>query len=80
MKLSEEAKNKISNALKGNTHCVGRVLSTETKNKIGEHNRIPKSDFGRRFYEHYHITRSNNPELYDKEKQWFYRHNKCRWE
>lgn len=32
--LSEEHKQKISNANKGNTYCLGRTLSKETKQKI----------------------------------------------
>lgn len=65
----------------GNTHCVGRVLSNETKTLIGEHNKKPKSEFGRKFKEHFGITKCDNPVLYGKEKRWYYTHNKkCRWE
>jgi len=34
--LSEETRRKMSEALKGNTHCVGRILSEETRNKMRE--------------------------------------------
>ena len=37
--LSEERKNAISRANKGNKYCVGRVLSQETKDKISRANR-----------------------------------------
>ena len=36
---SEETKQKISAALKGNQNCLGRKLSQETKDKISESNR-----------------------------------------
>lgn len=37
--MSEETKQKISAALKGNQNCLGRKLSQETKDKIAESNR-----------------------------------------
>lgn len=39
--LSEERKAFISQTNKGNKYCLGRVLSQETKNKIGNANRNP---------------------------------------
>ena len=40
-----------------------------------------KSEFGRKFREHFGITRYENPKLYKKESNWYYCHNnKCRWE
>lgn len=39
------------------------------------------SEFGRKFKEHYGITRYQNLKLYEKEKSWYHTHNhKCRWE
>jgi hypothetical protein len=34
--FSEETRRKMSVALTGNTHCVGRVLSVETRRKMSE--------------------------------------------
>lgn len=42
--VSEETKLKISLANKGNKYCVGRVMSDETKQKIGEKARLRLSD------------------------------------
>ena len=41
MHISEERKQLISAINKGNKYCVGRVLSEETKKKIGDANRNP---------------------------------------
>ena len=39
------------------------------------------SEFGRKFREHFGITRYENIKLYNREQKWYYRHNnKCRWE
>ena len=39
------------------------------------------SEFGRKFKEHFGITKSENPKLYCKENSYFHRHNKkCSWE
>lgn len=58
-----------------------------------EHNRVhkkgripcnkgePTSEFGKKFKEHYGITRSDNYKFYNTELCWYIRHNhKCRWE
>lgn len=42
--ISEKRKEIISKANKGNKYCVGRVLSQETKNKIGNANRNPSQE------------------------------------
>lgn len=43
--------------------------------------RVPKSEFGRKFYEHYGITMYEDSKLYDKESHWYRKHNNtCRWE
>ena len=39
------------------------------------------SEFGRKFKEHFGITRSENIKLYDRELKWYTNHNNmCRWE
>ena len=40
----------------------------------------PISEFGIKFKEHYKIPQIADKKLYDKEKHWFKRHGKCRWE
>ena len=39
-----------------------------------------KSEFGRKYFEHYGYTKYENRKQYDREKQWFYRYGKCTWE
>ena len=42
---------------------------------------VIKSEFGRKFKEHYGFTRTENIRLYLTEHQWYRTHNrKCRWE
>ena len=39
------------------------------------------SEFGNKFKEHFGTTRLDNQKLYEREKRWYYNHNKvCRWE
>ena len=41
----------------------------------------PRSEFNRKFREHYNMVMADDPKLYDKERNWYKRHNKkCRWE
>ena len=71
----------------------GRVCSPETIEKLrislkGKNKGKPSwvkgkqvSEFGKKFYEHYKLTYSENPKLYKTEHQWYRCHNKiCRWE
>lgn len=40
-----------------------------------------KSEFGRKFFEHFGITKFSNPLLYSRERSYWVCHNKkCRWE
>lgn len=40
-----------------------------------------RSIFGKKFFEHYGFSRSNNVSLYTEEYWWYQKHNKkCRWE
>ena len=89
-KLSEETRKRISES------CKGIHPSEETRKKMSkahkgkkkpplskeqrEHLKIPKSEFGKKFFEHYGFTKSANQKLYNKEKEWYYRNKKCRWE
>ena len=48
--------------------------NTNTKGK-------PHSKFGKKFKEHYGITKYQNRKLYYKEAVWYHTHNHmCRWE
>ena len=40
----------------------------------------PRSEFGKKFFEHYKLHYSDNVDLYTKEKGHFYKHKKCSWE
>ena len=39
-----------------------------------------RCEFGRKFKEHYGITKHQNIKLYRKEYNWFHYHEKCSWE
>lgn len=71
---------KISNKLKGHN------VSQETKDKITKRfeelhlNWINKSEFNRKFYEHYGITDKEDKKLCNKERCYYHYHKKCRWE
>lgn len=50
-------------------------------NKGNTNGKGVRSIFGRKFKEHYGITRSDDCKLYNHEYDWYRRHNnKCRWE
>lgn len=72
---ANERNNKISNSLKGKKHSDERRRNI-SKGLEGR----PKSEFGRKFIEHYGITKFQDNKLYNKEFGWYRRHNKCRWE
>lgn len=81
-------------SLKHNSEAQkGKVCSQETKEKLrkllkgknkGKTSWIKGkqiSEFGKKFYEHYKLTYSENPKLYKTEHHWYCTHNKtCRWE
>ena len=80
----------ISKALKGKpawnkgkpSWNKGKHLSEETKRKMSESLKgKARSEFGRKFKEHFGITNCENPKLYNTERMWYSNHNKtCRWE
>lgn len=39
-----------------------------------------RSEFGKKFKEHYGLTTYENPKLYRREMMWYRRHKKCSWE
>lgn len=76
--------NKTDNRLKM-LKCVTHKENMNNKNTLQKNhdNHIGKtySDFGKKFKEHFGITRLDNLTLYNTEKSWYYNHNnKCRWE
>ena len=64
IKLSEEARRKMSEAKKGNTNNKGKTSSI----------------FGKAFKEHYGMTNSDDRKLYSKEYMFYKRHSKFSWE
>lgn len=60
----------------------GHVVTEDTKKKISKTKKgIVKSEFGKKFKEHFGITFYESPELYTREHCWYRKHNhKCRWE
>jgi hypothetical protein len=42
---------------------------------------MKRTDFSRKFLEHYGYSRKDNPSFFDKERYYYNTHNKiCRWE
>jgi hypothetical protein len=71
IKFSEERRKNISEAHKG------IKMSEETKKKKS----VPKSEFGKKYFEHYGYNKRENKNQYDKERRWYnYHNNKCSWE
>ena len=61
----------------GNKYTVGCKLSEETRNNIS--NSSIRTEFGRKFKEHYGLTKRDNPKLYSDESYYYKKHNKCSW-
>jgi len=59
-----------------------KVISKETRAKMSESLKKPKSEFGKKFFKHYGFTSSGGDiNLYHREFYWYIKHNKvCRWE
>lgn len=72
---SDEIRKKISASTKGKkvTDEIREKMSDAHKGKI-------KSEFGKKFKEHYGITRLDNYKLYTKEHGYYAYHGYCRWE
>ena len=65
----------------GNLYSLGRTLSKETKSKISNsHKGKVMSEFGRKFKEHYGLSKHEDPKLYHYENTYYQRHHKCSWE
>jgi len=94
--LSEEQKKKMSEKMKGRVRSEehrkhlsealkGKHLSEETKQKISKtlsrYKPNTKSDFGKKYFEHYGYSRHENTNQYNRENRWYVTHNhKCSWE
>ena len=65
-------------------HCRlhNKFKTIETRIKLSKSNKDQiRSEFARKFTEHYNITKYDNIKLYEREKSWYYAHScKCRWE
>ena len=60
---------------------TGIKLSKETKRKIGEKVKKPRSEFGSKFFDKFGMTKADDLKFYNKEFAWYTSHNKkCRWE
>lgn len=93
--MSEETKNKLSKAHIGKSPWnKGKSMSQETKRKMSEsfkpHNHTDESrnnisnslirtEFGRKFKEHYGLFKRDNLKLYYYESYYYKKHGKCRW-
>lgn len=77
--FSAETKAKMSASRKGKKLAP---FSAEHKAKLSEaHKGVTHTEFGRKFKEHFGISRQDNVKLYKKENTWYTKHNKtCRWE
>lgn len=65
----------------GNLYSLGRTMSKETKIKISNSRKGKvRTEFGRKFKEHYGLTKHEDPKLYRYENNYYQRHHKCSWE
>lgn len=71
-KRTEESKLNMSKAQ------LGKTQTKETKEKLMIIN--IKTEFGRKYYEHYGYSHAENPAQYMKERRFYKKYKKCRWE
>jgi hypothetical protein len=71
--------NKQNNTLI-NLRCVNHKENINNPNTITKNRGRVLSDFGKKFKEHYGITRYENLKLYNKEYLRYFRSGKCSWE
>lgn len=64
----------------GNLRAVTPKENTNNPLTLQHRLNKPKSEFGRKYFEHFGYGHHKNPKQHNKEKQWFYRHGKCSWE
>ena len=67
--------NSLNNKL-SNLRCVTSLENMHNMNSVKRR----WTEFGKKFYEHYHLSKFENKGLYSKEHKWYRRHGKCRWE
>ena len=73
--VSIETRRKLSASHKG------KVMSAEARIKMSEsHKGKSKTEFGKKFKEHYDITSCDNSKLYSKEYTYYANNGKCSWE
>jgi len=76
---TEEWKNKMSLRVKGKKYRLGKKHTNETLAKM-RGPREPKSEFGRKFREHYGYGTSTRSKIYLKEYNFYGKHKICSWE
>ena len=75
-------KNNEKRTLKMKKSKLGHTVTAETIQKMREAQiGKPRTEFGRKFIEHYGFGKQDNYKLYKYEVNWYIKHNKtCRWE
>lgn len=59
----------------------GEARSEEYKQNYTKSRGKPYSEFGKKYYDHFGYSKSENVEQYGREKYWYLTHNKkCSWE
>lgn len=71
---SEDIRKRISNTLKGKPQPPNNITA------LIELSKEPRSEFGRKYTEHYKILPGTNRKLYKKEIRYYNKHGKCSWE
>lgn len=85
MEIDHEDTHRENNKLSNLRICTHKqnMNNKLTKAKMNEHSQknVIKSEFGRKFKEHFGFSGYENRRLYDTEFHWYNNHNhKCRWE
>ena len=79
--IDNNRSNNALNNLQLVNHKQNIELSYKRGRKITDNNGRVWSEFGRKFKEHFGITKQDNNKLYQREKAYYHNHNhKCRWE
>lgn len=91
-KISEETKKKISETEKGRKHTLEHCRKIAQAHKGKSHTKehikhaaearigLIRSEFGKKFYDHYGIKRHENKKLYNKEYNHYAWYGFCSWE
>lgn len=78
---SEKTRKRIREARKSQAEpMLGKHHSDEAKTKISKALQKPKSEFGKKYFEHYGQTKKDNHKLYNHEFHYYESHGKVSWE